>query len=268
MLYIGLESAQNGGIFAHMNKKILYLGDTTLQTAAAYLAGVMVAHNIEFDYLNSSDKFTDELAEKDYGCIIISDYPSANFTSDQLASIAKKVKNGMGLLMIGGWESFTGPKIEYTNTILAEVLPVIMQPSDDRVNSYGPCLVEKVAEHPIIASLPFESNTPGIGGFNRFIAKDAGEVILQSRMHNASFQNGSFEFNPIAQPDTLLVTGAYGQGRVCAMATDVAPHWVGGLVDWGDSRVAAQAPGAESIEVGNWYAELFANMIKWTAGSL
>jgi hypothetical protein len=55
---------------------------------------------------------------------------------------------------------------------------------------------------------------------------------------------------------------------VCAMATDAAPHWVGGLVDWGESRVEAQADGAEAIEVGNWYAELFSNIIKWNAGSL
>ena len=93
-------------------------------------------------------------------------------------------------------------------------------------------------------------------------------MILQSRMHNASLQDGDFKFESIGDPDPLLVTGVYGQGRVCAMATDAAPHWVGGLVDWGKSRVEAQADGAEAIEVGNWYAELFANIVKWTAGSL
>jgi uncharacterized membrane protein len=256
------------GIFGVMSKKILYLGDTSLETAAAYLAGVMVAHNIEFDYLSSSDKFGDELLGNDYGCVIISDYSGANFTGDQLEKLAEQVNNGMGLLMIGGWESFTGPGIEYTNTILAEVLPVIMQASDDRVNSSGPCLIEKICEHAILGSLPFESNAPGIGGFNRFSAKADAEVILQSRMHNASFEGGSFKFESIAEPAPLLVTGVYGCGRVCAMATDAAPHWAGGLVDWGKSRVEAQADGAEAIEVGNWYAELFSNIIKWTAGSL
>jgi hypothetical protein len=50
----------------------------------------------------------------------------------------------------------------------------------------------------------------------------------------------------------LLVTGQHGAGRVAAITTDVAPHWVGGFVDWGDARVAAQADGAPAIEVGNW----------------
>ena len=57
----------------------------------------------------------------------------------------------------------------------------------------------------------------------------------------------------------------FSRGRVAAFATDVAPHWVGGLVDWGDRIITAQAPGANEVEIGNWYAELLANMVGWTA---
>jgi hypothetical protein len=48
-------------------------------------------------------------------------------------------------------------------------------------------------------------------------------------------------------------------------AADVAPHWVGGLVDWGDGeRVTARAPGSWEIEVGNFYSQLVANLLAWT----
>jgi uncharacterized membrane protein len=64
----------------------------------------------------------------------------------------------------------------------------------------------------------------------------------------------------------LLVVRDSGSGRVAALATDVAPHWVGGLVDWGEGRVTAQASGAEAIEVGDLYAKFFQQLISWTKG--
>ena len=68
--------------------------------------------------------------------------------------------------------------------------------------------------------------------------------------------------------DPLLVLGNFSQGRVCALATDVAPHWATGLVDWGDARIKAHATYASPVEVGNWYVEFFANILKWTASCL
>ena len=59
------------------------------------------------------------------------------------------------------------------------------------------------------------------------------------------------------------MVGEHGRGRTAALATDVAPHWVGGLVDWGDQRVV-QDVGGGSIDVGNWYARFFRNLLVWT----
>jgi uncharacterized membrane protein len=61
-----------------------------------------------------------------------------------------------------------------------------------------------------------------------------------------------------------LVLGRYGRGRTVTLATDVAPHWVGGLVDWGDRRVV-QGVADGFIEVGNWYARFFRNLVAWAA---
>jgi uncharacterized membrane protein len=251
-----------------MGKSVLYLGDTALKAAGSYLAGVMSHHNISFDYLPSDRQFDDTLLKNKYQAVIISDYPARNFSSEQINTIVERVAAGMGLLMIGGWESFTGDGGQYADTELSCVLPVIMQPEDDRVNCFAPCLAEKIKEHEILGSLPFEDNTPGIGGFNRLKSKPGSDTILLARRFKASYANGNFTVTPLQDPDPLLVVGSYEKGRVCAFATDVAPHWVGGLVDWGSTRVKAQGSGANPVEVGNWYAALLANMINWTARRL
>ena len=263
-----LECEKADVIVALMSKSVLYLGDTTLREAGSYLAGVMSFHRISFDYLASDQKFSSSFLGRKYAAVIISDYPACNFSTAQLDTIAAQVKAGQGLLMIGGWESFTGANHEYTDSILKEVLPVVMQSGDDRVNCSAPCLVEKACDHKIVNSLPFEENPPCIGGFNRLVIKGEAETVLFARRFKAVRQEEEFRFTPFEEPDSLLVVGSYGEGRVCAFATDAAPHWVGGLVDWGDSRVYAQATGASAIEVGNWYAKLFANMVNWTAGKL
>jgi len=255
-------------IVSLMRESILYLGDTKLTGAASYLAGVMHAHGIAFDYLPSDEKFSSSLLAPAARAVIISDYPAKNFSPDQLNSLSQKVAEGMGLLMIGGWESFTGAAGNYNKTVISNVLPVIMQDCDDRVNCSQPCLIEKAKDHKIIDSLPFEKCPPCIGGFNTLTAKSDAETILLARRFNVSFQSGSFRFRRLKQADPLLVVGSYGKARVCAFATDVAPHWVGGLVDWGDGRIEAQAPGAVPVEVGSWYAALLANMVNWTARKL
>ncbi|MHC4738927.1 MAG: glutamine amidotransferase [Planctomycetota bacterium] len=251
-----------------MAKSILYLGDTELKTAASYLAGIMTFYDISFDYLPSGRSFSGSLLDNDYQAVIISDYPAKNFSTDHLNSLAEEVKAGTGLLMIGGWESFTGPNCEYNDTVLKEVLPVIMKSGDDRISCPQPCLVEKIADHKIVGSLPFDQTPPAIGGFNQFKAKPEASTILIARRFAVSRKQKEFSFTPCEKPDPLLVVGSFGKGRVVAFASDVAPHWVGGLVDWGDSRVEAQAKDAEAVEVGNWYAELFSNMVKWIAGGL
>lgn len=247
-----------------MNIDVLYLGDTALDRAASYLAGVMKHYGIEFDYRSSDEKFTDELLGNDYQAVIISDYPSENFSQSQLERLSRQISDGMGLVMIGGWESFTGANGEYTNTILKDVLPITMQEDDDRINCPQPCLVEKNCEHEIIAGLPFDGQPPCIGGFNLLKVKSTATTILSARKFKAVHSGESYDFSPEPTSYPLLVTGQYGNGRVVCFASDVAPHWVGGLVDWGDERVSAQADGAEAVEVGNFYAQFFARIVKWS----
>jgi len=248
-----------------MDKQILYLGDTSLREAASYLAGVMSYYGITFDYKASGEHFESGLLDGGYRAIVISDYPSKNFTDRQLEQLASCVKEGMGLLMIGGWESFYGAGGEYAESVLKEVLPVRMQFSDDRINCPQPCLVEKNCAHPIVEGLPFDSACPGIGGYNRVTTKPEGLEVLSARRLSVRRETQGYSVNPAAKAEPLLVVGFYGRGRVVAFTSDVAPHWVGGLVDWGDGRVQTCAQGASPVEVGDCYARLFSQMIRWTA---
>ena len=247
-----------------MTDKVLYLGDTVLNTAASYLAGVMLHCNIPFDYIDSATMCTDEQLDQDYCAVIISDYLSTSFRPEHFEQLIAKTQSGTGLIMIGGWESFTGVGGDYHSTPLAEILPVEMQDTDDRVNSFSPCMIRLEAEHPITAKLPFVTQSVAINGYNRLCAKPTAKTILSVKRYCVSFVDDDFEFSE-QSVDPLLVVGQELNGRVACYAGDVAPHWAGGFVDWGDQRHVLQARGAGEVEIGNWYIEFFGNLIKWVS---
>jgi len=247
-----------------MAPRVLYLGDTSLNGAAGYLAGVMTHSGIEFDYHASDERFCDDWLQVGYEAVILSDYPSANLDETQIDRLIEAVQGGMGLLMIGGWESFTGLGGDYGQTRLSGVLPVLMQETDDRMNNSGPCIVARDVGHPIVKDLPFDDDAPVVGGFNALQAKPQGITVLSVHMFGASRAADHLEFQP-QKTYPLLVVARHGQGNVAAFASDVAPHWVGGLVDWGKDRVEAQAPKGPAVEVGSDYTKLFTNMIRWVS---
>jgi uncharacterized membrane protein len=143
-------------------------------------------------------------------------------------------------------------------------LPVHIAKHDDRVNCDQPALVRCVTEHPIGGGLPWETRPPTIGGFNRLTAKDDATVVLEVERFEARQKNDVMKFESLDR-HPLLIVGSHGKGRTAALATDLAPHWVGGLVDWGiGERVVAGAP--ETIEVGAHYAQFVQNLLNWTGG--
>ena len=257
-----------------MKPLILYAGDTRLTAAASYLAGVLAHARLTFDYVASDEPLSPHLARAEPRLYLISDYPVKNLSAGDFRRIVEDVRRGAGLLMIGGWESFHGAAGQYAGTPMAEVLPVTMQTSDDRVNLWQPCLVEKRCDHPIIDGLPLD-RPPGVGGYNAVRLKADATEVLAARQFTVELRPGgagdrfateyTFTRGPAAP---LLVVGQFGAGRAAAFTSDAAPHWVGGLVDWGDRRVTAQAPGAGDIEVGSWYAEFFSRLVRWTMGDL
>ena len=244
-------------------KRVLYLGDTSLQTAGAYLAGVMDYHGIDFAYGDSSTPFSDDWLDRDHGLLIISDYPARNFQPAQLDSVVERVQSGdLALWMIGGWETYVGQGGDYHKTVLAGLLPLRMQDKDDRVNSFSPCMIRAESDHPIVKDLPFDREVAAINGYNKLRLADGAELILSLTRFSASWKGTQCVFTELSA-DPLLAVCSLGAGRVASYAGDVAPHWAGGFVDWGDRRLALQAKGAGDVEIGNWYLQFFGNIINW-----
>ena len=247
--------------------KILYAGDSSLNGAASYLAGVMTHYGLRFDYVPSGKRLSDTLAHGEHGLYILSDYPSANLRAADGRKILESVRAGAGLLMIGGWESFHGLGGDWDRCALAAALPVRISSTDDRVNSSEPVVVQKVSEHPIVRGLPFRA-PPHVGGYNRLRAKAGATTILMGQHLVVKAGADGSLLTAAGRSAPMLVVGQFGRGRTAAFASDAAPHWVGGLVDWGAKRISAQAKGGGSVEVGNHYAELFARLVRWTMGEL
>ncbi len=244
-----------------MAGRVCYLGDDDLPLAAVYLAGIMTHYGLAYDYVPSGRAPTDALQRGPHDLYVLSDYPAARFRPGELELVAQRVRSGAGLAMFGGWESYHGRLGEYHRTALADVLPVRMGSSDDRRNCAQPCLVKVVAEHPITAGLPWDQ-PPTIGGFNAWLPKPEATILLNSVQFSVRRQGDCFQFSP-REEAPLLVVGQCERGRVAALATDVAPHWVGGMVDWGDRRVVQEMPFG-FVDIGCWYAQFFRKLLVWT----
>ncbi|MFE3998383.1 glutamine amidotransferase [Nocardioides sp. YIM B13467] len=178
-----------------------------------------------------------------YDIVIISDIGSNSFllpdetflrsekSPNRLGLVADYVRRGGGLLMVGGYLSFTGidGKGRFGMSPLAEPLPVTMLNHDDRIEMSEGAEVEVCEpEHPALGSTP--AGWPHLLGYNRLIAKPDATVIAR------------------VGDDPLLVVGNYGAGRSAAFASDLAPHWAPQeFLDW------------------PYYAELWSAILEWTA---
>jgi len=156
-------------------------------------------------------------------------------STNNLKLIRDFVANGGGFVMIGGYLSFAGieGKARYHLTPIEDLLPVEIQPYDDRVEAPEGIAVElSAAPHPVTAELP--QGIPHIFGYNRVTLKPAAEAIAQT-----------------ALGDPLIVLGGYGKGRAIAYTTDCVQDWA-------------------SPELLAWshYGELWARLLRWAAHRL
>ncbi len=129
-------------------------------------------------------------------------------TVNKLELVREYVKNGGAFVMIGGYLTFQGIQGRgcYKRTAIEELLPVSLLEGDDRVEcSQGMTPRVICPEHPAMDGLPAE--WPQVLGYNRLLPKENAQVLAT------------------VGADPLVVLGTYGKGRVCAYATDCAPHW-------------------------------------------
>lgn len=244
-----------------MSGSILYCGDTSLDGAAAYLAGLLTIGGCDFDYFRS-DQSLSTADVQGRSLVILSDFPASRMGREVQSALLDAVKRGSGLLMIGGWESFHGLGGDWDATAVADVLPVVIERTDDRMNCDHPVALRQVSRHAAVDGLPWDARPPFVGGFNRFRPKPTATVVLQGDRVRLRHSKDEWRAELI-ESHPLLVINNDDAIRTAAVATDVAPHWVGGFVDWGDGRVRAKAPGAETIEVGDLYARFWQQLISW-----
>lgn len=231
--------------------KILYLGDGPLGSAANYLLGILKRAGYETIHLYDKKLNTQHL-KNHFSAIIISDYSSRNISTKCMVKIKEMVSSGTGLLMIGGWSSFYGLSGHYNGTLIEKILPVKCLQKDDRKNLASGATFEKKSNKPFLKNIPLKPS-PVIIGYNVVKQKKNAKIILELQ------ETASKKKNP------LLVVGTFGKGKTAAFTTDVAPHWCGGLVDWGKERVKIQVVKGIQIEVGHLYVRFLTQLIRWVS---
>ncbi len=186
--------------------------------AALKEAGFDITYLRNHEAIEGFPYTTEEIADRFDG-VVLSDIPADSLLlpnavfvkgerrPNRLRSLAKFAEQGGGLLMIGGFMSFAGfeGRGRYAMTPLADVLPVEIDRSDDRIEEPEGVNPVVVKDHPILKGI--SGDWPYFLGYNRFKAKPASEVIL------------------MAGSDPFLVVGMHGKGRAAAFASDCSPHW-------------------------------------------
>lgn len=194
--------------------------------------GIEVKHMTNEQAISEFPRTVEEL--KEYDVLIISDCESEVLSlypfwipgtplprTNRLRAIRDYVKQGGGLIMIGGWSSFSGRfgTAAYYDTPIEEALPVTcLKGMDDRVETPEGVKVNILnKEHPIVRGIPWE-DAPVFEGFNKIIPKEGSDII-------ATIGDDEIE-------SPLLVTWEYGEGRAAAFASDCSPHWAEYFQPW------------------------------------
>ena len=216
---------------------------------AGHLRAALAGADIEVDYLPGHlgpGQFPATLGDLlDYRAVILSDigansillapqtFEQSRPAPDRLAVVEEYVRNGGGLLMIGGYLSFAGieGKARYHGTPVEAALPVRISSVDDRVECPQGVVPEPLATgHPVLHGVP--EPWPAVLGYNRVAARADAEVVVS------------------CGADPLVACTDHERGRSAVFTSDCAPHWAPPeFMDW---------PG---------YGVLWANLVRWVAGS-
>jgi uncharacterized membrane protein len=226
-----------------MKKKILLAGESWTSTAihikgfdqfptATYHVGAtgflaaLADSEYEIHYMPSHEAQegfpSSAQALKTYDTVILSDIGANTLllhpdtwirsrrTPNRLKLLRDYVRDGGGLMMIGGYYSFQGINggARYRNTAVEEALPVRCLPYDDRMEVPEGFTPEIVARHPVLEGL--ESPWPHLLGYNEVELKSTGTLLM-------------------SVPQTghpLLAVGELGKGRTLAWTSDMAHHWM------------------------------------------
>ncbi|MCY7394606.1 MAG: glutamine amidotransferase [Nocardioides sp.] len=210
--------------------------------AAAAAEGLQIEQMYAHDVPGSFPRSVEALSA--YDIIILSDIGANSFVlppevflegrrvDNPLIALAEWTRNGGGLMMAGGYLSFTGfqARANFARTAVADVLPVTMLESDDRVEALQGAPVAIVAPgHPAAAGWgELVGSAPTLLGYNLVRPHDDATVVAT------------------VGDDVLVATREVGKGRSLVWTSDIGPHWcpedflawdgfaplVGGMLRW------------------------------------
>ena len=206
--------------------------------AAGWQVGHIPAHKIETDFPRTEEELTA------YDVVVISDVGANTFLltravfnrsesePNRLQALRSYVANGGGLVMVGGYLSFSGidAKANYANSPIGDTLAVEALNVDDRAEHPEGVAPEVLAHgHPALGRTG--TDWPALLGFNRTLPREGGEVLVEVAGH------------------PLVAVREVGRGRSAVFTSDMSPHWAPpAFVEW------------------DGYAPLWAALIGWAAG--
>jgi uncharacterized membrane protein len=197
------------------------------------------AHLVPAEFPSTADELAgyDVVVLSDIGANSIQLAPAvferATAGADRLGVLRSWVTAGGGLLMIGGYLSFTGfeGKAAYRNTVLHELLPVELLAEDDRVElPAGATAQVNEPGHPALGGV--SGDWPALLGYNRVRPRPGTSVLAT------------------VGADPLVAVAERGSGRTAVFTSDCSPHW---------------APEA-FCEQWDGYTLVFGGLVEWLAG--
>lgn len=149
---------------------------------------------------------------------LIADVHSRAIGNEGGQILAERVNQGMGLIMLGGANSFGGGG--YGKNPLGEALPVRMSSADERavnppidnaLHVRDDIILSQITPHFVTridgAEVGWEG-LPPLQGANRLLPTNVGELLIRGR-----------------GGESILIAGQYGSGRVLALAADSTFRW-------------------------------------------
>ena len=210
--------------------------------AAAAGEGVEIEQMYAHDVPGSFPRTVEALSA--YDVVILSDIGANSFVlppevflegrraDNPLLALAEWTRGGGGLMMAGGYLSFSGfqARANFARTAVADVLPVSMLTSDDRVEApQGASVAVTEPGHPAASGWAgMVDSAPTLLGYNLVEPLPDATVVAT------------------VGDDVLIATREVGEGRSLVWTSDIGPHWcpedflawdgfgplVGGMLRW------------------------------------
>lgn len=210
--------------------------------AAAASEGLEIEQMYAHDVPGSFPRTVEALSA--YDVVILSDIGANSFVlppevflegrraDNPLLALAQWTRDGGGLMMAGGYLSFSGfqARANFARTAVADVLPVSMLTSDDRVEApQGAPVAVTEPTHPAAAGWGERvDSAPTLLGYNLVQAREDATVVAT------------------VGGDVLVATREVEEGRSLVWTSDIGPHWcpedflawegfaplVGGMLRW------------------------------------